>query len=594
MLLAWSAFAAAAPNPRFELPGDVVPRKYSLELTIDPERPQFSGTVRMELDLRAATRSIVLNAKDLSVSEARLEAGGRTFAAKVRAKGDEFLAVELDRDAGPVEKAVLTLRYRGHLDATSLLGVYRRRVNGRWYVYTTFTPIEARRAFPCFDEPRYKTPWEISIRVPRGEKAFSNGREIAVTEGPGKTTLYRFAETAPLPSELVAFAVGPFDVYDGGMVAGTPIRVLTPEGKAAMGEAGAEATRQVLPRLEAYLGMKYPFGKLDHLSLPEGAFGAVENPGLITYLSKGLLISLGDPGANRELRRLEAHEIGHQWFGDLVTQGSWPDVWLSEGIATWISHKMIDEERPEARRTLEAIEERERIMAVDHFPNRPVRVEMTGRAQSKDTYNLLVYQKAGGVLLMLEGWLGEGKMRDGLRRYLREHAMGNATTEDLGRALREESGADVLPVMKAFLDQAGVPRVRGRIECSEKPVLKLEQVGTSAVPVCYRAGDARSCAVLGGPLKEIALEDRACPAWLYLNAGGTGYYRTEWSAAQLAGLAEQGWTALSAAEKLTLAYDLRAQKAGFAEARGVLMRLAGDREPAVARAAIDALRAVEK
>ena len=187
--------------------------------------------------------------------------------------------------------ATIRITYQGRLDDKALGGPYRRKVEGEWYAYTTFTPIEARRAFPCFDEPRFKTPWDISIRVKREHKAFSNGREISETEEPNGWKLVKFATTEPLPAEMVAFAVGPFDVYDGGVAGhGTPVRVITAKGHAAEGHAAAQATAAILPRLEAYTGIPYAFGKLDHLALPAGAFGAVENPGLITYRTRNLLI----------------------------------------------------------------------------------------------------------------------------------------------------------------------------------------------------------------------------------------------------------------------------------------------------------------
>ena len=201
--------------------------------------------------------------------------------------------------AGP---ATIRIAYQGRLDDKGSGGPYRRKVEGEWYAYTTFTPIDARRAFPCFDEPRFKTPWDISIRVKREHKAFSNGRQISETEEPNGWKLVKFATTEPLPAEMVAFAVGPFDVYDGGVAGhGTPVRVITAKGHAAEGHAAAQATAEILPRLEAYTGIPYAFGKLDHLALPAGTFGAVENPGLITYRARNLLLASesGDAGAAR-------------------------------------------------------------------------------------------------------------------------------------------------------------------------------------------------------------------------------------------------------------------------------------------------------
>ena len=287
----------------------------------------------------------------------------------------EFIALELPSALSG--RSIISLRYRGHLDDKSVMGAYRRMVEGEWYVYTTFTPIEARRAFPCFDELTLKASWEISIRVPRGNTAFSNARETAESDEPDGSKLIHFAATEPLPTELVAFAVGPFDVYEA------PMRVITPKGHAAEGKVAAESAASLLPKLEAYTGIPYPFGKLDHLAMADAGFAAVENPGLIVYLAKELLLAPGTENREntRAVRFLEAHEMGHQWFGDMVTQADWNDIWLSEGFATWISEKMMDLEGPAARAHLASIATRERVMGLDaSSKTHPVRVE---RAQPR-------------------------------------------------------------------------------------------------------------------------------------------------------------------------------------------------------------------
>ena len=401
----------------------------------------------------------------------------------------------------------------------------------------------------------------------------------------------KFATTEPLPSEMVAFAVGPFDVYDGGVAGhGTPVRVITAKGHAAEGHAAVQATAAILPRLEAYTGIPYAFGKLDHLALPAGAYGAVENPGLITYRARNLLIAPNQENGifTRALRALQAHEIGHQWFGDLVTQASWDDVWLSEGFATWISAKMMDQEQPPERVHLAAIAARERIMAVDNpTRSRPVRVVVNSRETARDVYNRVVYDKGAAILLMLEGWLGEDTFRDGLRRYLNDHRFGNATTRDLAAELNAASGIDTTRVLNTFLNTTGVPELRGELLCdrASAPRLRVTKSSPGSVPVCWRADRvASSCTVLEGPSTEIALPTgTACPAWFYLNSGGTGYYRTRWSQAPSAGA-----TGAFGAEKLTLVYDLRASK--NASAQAALARLASDADPEISNAAREALK----
>jgi alanyl aminopeptidase len=588
-LACWTLVACSLFGQSFYLSNDVIPRKETVQLTIDPARDAFEGTVEVDVELRAPTSIVWLNAKNLTIGSAFIVQGGAVRPARIVPSSGERIGI----DGGQPLAGFATIRiaYQGRLDDKGLAGPYRRKVDGEWYAYTTFTPIDARRAFPCFDEPRFKAPWDISIRVKREHRAFSNGREISATEEPGGWKLVKFATTEPLPAEIVAFAVGPFDVYDGGVAGhGTPVRVITAKGHVAEGHAAAQATAAILPRLEAYTGIPYAFGKLDHLALPEGTFGAVENPGLITYRVKNLLIPPNQETADRTrgVRALQAHEIGHQWFGNLVTQASWDDVWLSEGFATWISSKMMDQEMPPERVHLAAIAARERMTAVDNpARSRPVRIAINSRDMARDVYNRVVYEKGAAILLMLEGWLGEDRFRDGLRAYLNDHRFGNATTDDLAAALRATSGNDPSRVLNTFLNTTGVPELRGELLCARDsaPQLRVTKSSPGSVPVCWRADRvASSCTVLEGTSTEIALPTgTACPAWFYLNSGGTGYYRTHWTQAPVPALSE-----LTAAERLTLVYDLRASR--NASAQAALSRLASDADPEIASAAREGLK----
>jgi len=585
----WALAAGSLYSQSFYLSNDAIPRKETVLLEIDPSRETFEASVSIDIELRAPAAVVWLNAKNLTIGSAFITQGETVRPAKIISDSKERLGI----DAGEPLRGAASIRitYQGRLDDKALSGPYRRKVEGEWYAYTTFAPIEARRAFPCFDEPRFKVPWDISIRVKRDHKAFSNGQEIFEADQSNGWKLVKFATTEPLPAEMVAFAVGPFDVYDGGVAGhGTPVRVITAKGHAAEGHAAAQATAEILPRLEAYTGIPYAFGKLDHLALPAGAFGAVENPGLITYRTRNLLVPPAQETATftRALRALQAHEIGHQWFGNLVTQASGDDVWLSEGFATWISNKMMDQELLPERMHLSAIAARERMMAVDYSArSRPVRIAINSRVAARDVYNRVVYEKGAAILLMLEGWLGEDRFRDGLRTYLNEHRFGNATTNDLAAALRAASGNDTSRVMNTFLNTTGVPELSGQLLCDRDvaPRLRVTKSSPGSVPVCWRADRvASTCTVLEGPSTEIALpRGTACPAWFYLNSGGTGYYRTHWTQAPLPALPE-----LSSAERLTLVYDLRASKNTSAQA--ALSRLASDTDPEISNAAREALK----
>jgi cytosol alanyl aminopeptidase len=582
--------ALAAQTPTFRLPDDVIPRKHSVELTVDPRQSTFEGSVRIEIQLRKPTSVIWVNAKGLTLKETSVTAPGAAPRFRVNTATSDFVGIELESPL-PAGDAALSFRFQGKLDDKAVNGLYRRSIGDEWYAYTTFTPIEARRAFPCFDEPRFKTPWDISLRVRRDHRAFSNARAVSEREEPDGMKLVRFATTERLPAELVAVAVGPFEIVEGMPVNGTPVRAIVPRNRAADGTAAVEATAAVLPRLETYTGMEYPFGKIDHVALPDGTFSAVENPGLITYVIDGMLLppDRATDKAKREIRDLQAHELAHQWFGNLVTQADWNDVWLSEGFATWLGEKVMDQEvRPE-RVHMDSIRSRERVMNFDlSRRTRPVRLEVTNEAGSRGIYSRVVYDKGAAILMMIEGWLGEAKFQQGVRSYLAAHKFGNATSDDLASALSEASGVDPKTVLHAFADTTGIPEVRGTVKCDrpQSSMLHIEQKGSTAIPVCWRTENGTSsCTVMTSASREIALP--ACPSWVYLNSGGTGYYRTTWSASSLNALR---LAELTPAERLTLLYDLRAQKSDRNAVRMMLGKLVEDTEEDIAQAAREALK----
>jgi alanyl aminopeptidase len=538
-------------------------------MTIDPDRDTFTGRATIEVEIKRPMTVIWLNGKDI----VPLDVTVGSKKASAEAVGDEFIGIELD---SPLKtgRTTIDIHYRGKLDEKAIVGPYRKKTGDDWYVFTSFTPIDARRAFPCFDEPRFKTPWKMTIHVKRTDKAFANGRMVREVEEPGGMKAVEFAETKPLPAEVVAFAVGPFDIFEGAPAGhGTPIRVITAKGHAEEGKLAAQASVDVLPRLEAYTGIPYPFGKLDHIAVPEFPFGATENPGLIVYKNQALLAAPGDDPSEkaRAIRGLQAHEVGHHWFGDLVTQASWDDVWLSEGFATWIAAKMMDEEQPAARVHLSSVAARERIMAMDDSARtRPVRLTMTSRHDTDNVYSQFVYQKGAALLWMLEGWLSEDRVHEGLRAYLKKFSFSNATTADLEKSI----GAGAGPVMDAFLNHTGVPSVRG--ECVDGTVT-VHATGALPLPICIRGdGVTQTCSVADAERSTVALH-RACPSWLEFNSGASGYYRTAWSNAQLNALE---LNKLSAAERLMLVYDLRTEHSDSA----LLKKLAADPEPEIRRA----------
>ncbi len=583
---------ASEGPPGFTLPDTVRPARYGLDLRIVPDQPTFEGTVRIGLVFSERTSMFWLNAKDLTIHSASIEVGGASRPLRIlpgTAETAGFAAAE------PIEAgaAQLTIRYTGKLDKDGNEGVYRRKVGDDWYVFTTFTPIEARRAFPCFDEPRFKTPWELTIHAQRDQVALGNSHMLRQTDEPDGMRQTVFAPTLPLASEVVAFAVGPFDIVDAGRAGSKqiPVRIITPRGQAGEAEAARTATPEILARLEAYSGIPYPWDKLDHIAVTKGAYGAVENPGLITYQPFILLAKPGrdTPERQHQMRATMAHELAHQWFGNLVTQASWKDVWLSEGFATWLGTKTVDLEYPPFERTL-ADNFRLRGIAVSRADaSWPVRRSISSREEAKTVYNGLVYSKGAAVLDNLELWLGAARMQRGLHKYLTDHSFGNATVDDLAVALESESGQQVGPVLHSLLDHAGVPVLKATIDCKR---IDMEPGGWT-YPVCLHWDDGgRQCSVVQPGQKSIQVEAAACPAWIWTNAEGRGLYRTQLNAENLEAVVG-GYGQLTEAERRSLVSDLDAMVTGgqipAAEAMRVVSSIFHEPE---ARVTVEMLRMV--
>jgi len=512
-----AAGLVGAGEPSFYLPDSARPLSYRLDLRIDPSQPAFTGKVAIQIEAAEPSGELWLNGTGLTIARAVVD--GKP--ARAEAVHNQFVRLECTLPSGRHE---VSIDYSASFTERPV-GAYRRKSDGDWYVYTTFTAIDARRAFPCFDEPRFKTPWEITITAPGSLMAIANTHAVSDSPAAGGWHQVRFAVTKPLPSEVVAFAVGPFDIADGGTAGANnvPVRVLTPRGRGAEGQLAAKSTGEILARLEEYTRIPYPWDKLDHLALIQGAFGAVENPGLITYNQKTLLT---DASHRLAMRRVMAHELSHQWFGNLVTQRTWDDVWLSEGFATWLGGKMSDLDLPQERRGIARVMAKHQMMGRDRGPRaRPVRKPMHSVDDMKDIYSPMVYQKGGAVLAMLEQWLGEDAFRQSLRRYLRAHSYGNATTADLAAAIREETKTDVGPVLAGFLDHVGVPVIRISLGDGAKPGIVAYQPdeGPWVVPVCFLADGRRICGLVGDnqePWTVAAIR----PQWAFSDAGGAGYY----------------------------------------------------------------------
>jgi cytosol alanyl aminopeptidase len=332
------------------LPTTVRPLLYAADLELTPGQDRFDGSIQIDLEMTQPVSTIWLHAKALTVREAVVSTNGRQQTAATATAANDLLAITTP-DPVPAGHALLRITYNGEVSRTLTDGAFQQRQDDDWYIFTKFEPVTARRVFPCFDEPSFKVPWKLTLHVPKNLKAFSNTPVESEQDQDNGRKAVQFRETKPLPSYLVAFAVGPFDVVETAPVGRnrTPSRVIVPRGRASEASYAAEVTPKLIQMLEDYFGTPYPYEKLDQIIVPlTTAWGAMENAGLIAY--GDFLLSPKDQ--ETELRRRAddetmEQEMSHQWFCDLVSMPWWDDIWLNEAVANWLSHRLLEEWRPE-------------------------------------------------------------------------------------------------------------------------------------------------------------------------------------------------------------------------------------------------------
>jgi alanyl aminopeptidase len=546
--------AAADDVPLGRLPRSVVPEKYTVQLRMDPDSAGFSGSAFIDVDVREATDVIWLHGRRLDIERA-----------VVRTPDGEVVPLKAevaDADGGvmkfsaPLKLAVgkgrIEIEYRARYDQ-QLQGAYQVKLGDDAYVMTQMEPLGARSVFPGFDEPAFKTPWDISLVVPEGQTAIANTAMVGIDKIEDGWRKLRFATTEKLPSYLIAFAVGPWDVVEWAdippnAVRSTPLKL---RGIAARGRGkemtyALENTAIIVAALEAYFDVPYPFDKLDLLAAPDFSFGAMENAGLIVYRDSLLL---GVEKAPTQLRQAywgtHAHELAHQWFGNLVTMPWWDDVWLNEAFATWMASKIVHQLKPEFHADRRLLQSSIEAMTGDSLAStRRIHEPVHDYTDVLSAFDGITYQKGGAVLSMFESFLGEEKFRTGVRAHMRQFARGTATSADLMRSLSSQSsdGASLQAAFASFTDQTGVPFLRTRLLCrNDQATLQIRQhrflpLGSRApdsqswnIPVClrYAVGDElrKQCSVIEGASSEIRIEGKGCPSWVHPNADGAGYYR---------------------------------------------------------------------
>jgi cytosol alanyl aminopeptidase len=613
--------ARATEPPASQLPSTVAPLRYVLDLKIVPEERTFSGRVAIDVRLAEQTSLIWLHALDLEVQSARAVQGARTVAATLAQKTKEGVAAFTLSEPLAAGDATLEVVYTAPFDK-QLKGLYSVVEDGHAYAFTQLESHFARLVFPGFDEPRFKVPFEITVTAKAEHEVIATEREVekVALEGPEGLVRWRFPATDALPTYLLAFAVGPLDVVEakGGALPPNkvrtkplPFRGVAAKGKGPRLQYALEHTGPLLTYLEEYFGEPYPFKKLDIIAVPDFSSGAMENVGAVTFREWLLLL---DDNTAPALQRLGfasvmAHELAHMWFGNLVTMPWWDDIWLNEAFATWMAFKATEAVFPGLGAQVAFAERINLAMGFDVLVSaRQIRQPVVSDDDIRNAFDPITYAKGGSVLAMFEAWLTEDTFKDGIRRYMAKHRMGNATYEDLLASLSEAAGKDVSTPFKTFLFQPGIPFVQADVDCGgERPAVTLKQARylplgskgeadkTWQVPVCFRYQDGKqektSCTLLSKAEGRHELDANKCPAWVLPNAGGAGYLRWSLPAAWLARLPLQK---LSAAERFDYAGSL---KAAFSSGRidaptafALIRPLAADEERAVALAPLELVR----
>jgi len=598
----------APPGSGHRLGTDVVPVFEAIRLTADARKPDYTGSVRIELDVRKPVSAFSLHARDIEVSSVSLT--GPAGAVDVRHGGGDRGRLDL-ATASPLRpgRHVLEIEFSNEYD-TQATGLYKVVVGGDAYLFTQFEADDARQAFPCWDEPAFKIPYEMTVVVPEADQAVSNTLPVSDTVKDGQRTVV-FGRTKPLPSYLLALATGPLEfVAIPGM--SVPGRVVTVKGASAMAGEAVRTTPPVLAALERYFGRPYPYEKLDLIAVPEFWPGAMENAGAVTFRDTVLLLdSRGASAAERRLLvEISAHELAHMWFGDLVTMEWWDDLWLNESFASWMGNKVSAETFPEFGTQVEAMAGTQFAMSTDaRLSTRAIRQPVSSLDNLLQSADELAYQKGQAVLAMVETWVGPEVFRRGVLDYLTAHEWRNAVAADLWNALSRAAGKDVAGVMATFLDQPGVPLVT--VDAVEGNRVRLSQrrfanqgvsppATTWRIPVAlkYETGGAMRTRVvlLSGPSDTVTLEGPV--AWVHPNADERGYYRWSVPAATRRAIAEGGERVMSVRERVGFVGNasalLDAGSLRGDEFLELLLPFARDPEPPVVAAVLDSLQKVKR
>ncbi len=582
----------------FRLPLDIKPRRYALLFDLDLDAWHSNGTARIDLTTGRAMTELTLHCVDLDISLARLD--GEPALEVAYDEASQTVALVFASEIGPGEHR-LELEWTGAI-REALRGLYRSTRGDERYAATQFEAADARRAFPCFDEPEFKARFAVELVHPSGLMAVGNMPIASQETVGGGRTRTAFEETPPISSYLVAFTVGPYEATSVATTrTGYPVRVVVPPGLATRSEYARDAHVGAVQWLETYTAIPYQYRKLDAIGIPDFEAGAMENPGAITYRVRLL-------AADRETASLPvlksvfgvaAHELTHMWWGDLVTMKWWNDLWLNESFASFVGDKCTDALNPEWRLKRDIVAEAAPAFGLDSLVStHPISMEVRNVDEASERFDAITYNKGQAVLRMIEGFLGEDVFRSGVRTYLERHREANATADDFWHALDESSGRDVTALANAWIHEPGHPL----IHCTARQdgddlAVTLRQERFFADPGVADTGQlwpvpmVIACGTADGRHEQRVLFDKRettvrLPGarWYLPNGGAAGFYRYAFDDRSLARLAS-ALPDLQPEERLSLLDDqwalVRARKASIAQFLELVRGLRGETDRAV-------------
>jgi aminopeptidase N len=605
-------FSAITAVQAQRLPGGVHPEHYSLTLTPDLKAATFAGEETIDVVLDRPSATITLNAAEIKFLSVKGSTASSSDAqtAQVSLDSEKEQAVFTFPRELPAGKVKLAIQYTGILN-DKLRGFYLSKTKARNYAVTQFEPTDARRAYPSFDEPALKATYDLTLIIDGGDNAIANTQVVSDTPGPiaGKHTV-KFATTPKMSTYLVAFLVGDFKCTTGKSD-GVPIRACSTPDKVEMTRFALESAEYILPYYNKYFGIKYPMPKLDMVALPDFEAGAMENFGCITYRETDLLVDAknGSIPAKKRVAIVVAHEMAHQWFGDMVTMQWWDNLWLNEGFASWMESKPVAKWKPEWNFPQDDARDLDTTLNLDsQKTTRTIRAKAETPSEINEMFDGIAYGKAGAVLGMVENYLGEEVFRQGVHNYLAAHLYGNATAEDFWNAQTANSHLPVDKIMQSFVMQPGVPLLTfSQQGANGAPVAQSRFFLSSAtadataqqwtVPVCTKTSGKPVCRVVNAEDTADPVPADAKQPFFYANAGAKGYYRTAYTPAQLEAIIAKAETALTPPERIGLLGDrwalVRSGQGTVGDYLSLVLALKNDPNGLVMETALDKVKTID-